>query len=77
MAGGRNNISTHALGPGARTIQAETERALAGLRKDMGALSAADIAYTPAPGLYLDPQPTTVAEALDRQAAAGGTTPIP
>lgn len=48
------------------------------LHNDIRNLSAADIAYTPAnPSDWVSPAPTTVAQAFDRLAAAGGVTPVP
>jgi len=48
------------------------------LHRQMGELSAEDISYTPGDASdWVSPAPTTLAEALDRLAAAGGVTPVP
>lgn len=60
--------------------------ALEGAVRDMGtqihqtvtSLDATEIAYTPGDSTdWVSPAPRTVAEALDRLAAAGGVTPVP
>lgn len=73
-----SDFSKHSLGKGASILQGETERSVRKLRKSFEELDALGVAYVPADAAdWVDPPPTTVAEALDRLAAAGGTTPVP
>lgn len=61
------------------------QRAFDGVAADMDdldgritALDASQVAYTPADSAdWVSPAPTTVADAIDRLAAAGGVTPVP
>ena len=57
--------------PELQTLEAAIDRLFA-------SLDASSIPYTPAQrGDWVSPPPTTIQEALDRLAAAGGTTPVP
>jgi hypothetical protein len=59
-------------------LERSVQTHLDGLRGDMTRLSASDIAYTPGDSTdWVSPAPTTLAQALDRLAAAGGVTPVP
>ena len=66
-------------------VRGQHQRALDNVARDFGSLSeridglsAADIAYTPGDSSdWVAPAPTTLQQALDRLAAAGGVTPVP
>lgn len=59
-------------------LHADAELGFSRVRSSISALSASDIAYTPVDASQWDaPLPTTLQEALDRLAAAGGTNPVP
>lgn len=63
---------------GAEGQDRRVQRALDGLHQDMSGLDAGDVAYTPSSAAsWVSPAPTTVQQALDRLAAAGGVTPVP
>lgn len=48
------------------------------LHRQMTSLDASEISYSPGDAAdWVSPAPTTLAEALDRLAAAGGVTPVP
>jgi hypothetical protein len=56
----------------------EVARDVGSIEEQIGALDASQIAYTPTTsGDWVAPAPTTVQDALDRLAAAGGVTPVP
>lgn len=64
--------------PELEQLEANVRRALDQGHGQLGALDATDIAYAPGtPSNWVSPAPTTVQQALDRLAAAGGTVPVP
>ena len=64
--------------PGQEAMTQRIQRTFDGLHQDVSGLSASDIAYTPSNSSnWVSPAPTTLQQALDRLAAAGGTTPVP
>ena len=67
-------IRQHVIESGDPNVQ----RGFDGLFEDLSSLSAEDVAYTPGNSAdWVSPAPTTVQQALDRLAAAGGVTPVP
>lgn len=63
--------------PAHGALETNVRRMADQLNGQIGALSAADIAFTAVAADWVAPVPTTLAEALGRLAAAAGAHPVP
>lgn len=64
--------------PELQALEGSARNTATQLYQHITTLDATEIAYTPGSSTaWVSPAPRTVAEALDRLAAAGGVTPVP